>query len=80
MSLIGMLYGYYESGMLKMKGHFKNDKRDGLWRLYDEEGELILRRNYEDGKLKRERAANNAFSNNVIGPEVVLCLLFELLY
>ncbi len=51
----GAFTEYYESGAVKMKGHFNNDKRDGVWRLYDEEGELILRRTYEDGELKRER-------------------------
>jgi hypothetical protein len=51
----GTFTEYYETGVLKMKGHFRNDKRDGAWRLYDDTGELILRRNYENGEVKRER-------------------------
>jgi len=46
---------YHQNGEVKMKGHFKNDKRDGAWRLYDEEGAPMLRRTYENGEVKRER-------------------------
>jgi hypothetical protein len=52
----GSFTEYFENGEVKMKGHFKNDKRDGAWRLYDESGKIILRRNYEDGEIKREKA------------------------
>ena len=38
-----------------MKGHFKNDKRDGAWRLFDEDGKLLLRRVYQDGEVAKEK-------------------------
>jgi hypothetical protein len=51
----GAFTEYYGNGQVKMKGHFKNDKRDGAWRLFDKEGELILRRTYESGVVRKER-------------------------
>lgn len=52
----GSFVEYYPDGEVKMKGHFKADKRDGLWRLFDESGKLIMKRNYQDGEIKRERS------------------------
>ena len=46
---------YHPNRKTKMTGKFKNDKRDGTWRLYNEEGDLILRREYRDDKVTRER-------------------------
>ena len=54
----GAFTEYYPSGAVKMKGHFQNDKRDGSWRLYDEEGNLILRRTYSNGEIRKEHANN----------------------
>jgi hypothetical protein len=50
---------YHANGEVKMKGHFKHDKRDGAWRLFDEEGKLILRRTYEDGEVTKEKIVDN---------------------
>lgn len=49
---------YHPNGEVKMKGHFRNDKRNGVWRLFDENGDLILRRTYEDGKVVKEKASD----------------------
>jgi antitoxin component YwqK of YwqJK toxin-antitoxin module len=38
-----------------MKGHFENDKRDGIWRLFDEDGKLILRRRYDKGEVTSQK-------------------------
>ncbi len=38
-----------------MKGHFKKDKREGAWRLFDESGKFILKRTYQNGEVKREK-------------------------
>jgi hypothetical protein len=46
---------YHPNGEVKMKGHFRRDKRDGAWRLFDEQGKLILRRIYEEGDVTKEK-------------------------
>jgi hypothetical protein len=46
---------YHPNRKTKMTGKFNKDKRDGTWRLYNEEGDLILRREYKDDKVTRER-------------------------
>src|SRR6185436_19127079 len=51
----GSYIEYYPSGETKMNGHFDNDKRSGTWRLHDETGKVILKRNYEDGVVKKEK-------------------------
>ena len=52
----GSFTEHYANGEVKMSGQFKNDKRDGAWRLYDERGKLLLKRTYDDNAIKRERA------------------------
>jgi hypothetical protein len=52
----GSFTEHYPNGEVKMKGHFRGDKRDGMWRLYNENGKLILKRNYDDGEIRREKA------------------------
>ena len=42
---------YYESGRLKEKGYFKNGKRHGTWKAYDENGVLVGRTKYRDGNM-----------------------------
>ena len=42
---------YYENGQLKLKGNYKDDKRNGFWEYYDENGRLTKRENYKDGEL-----------------------------
>jgi hypothetical protein len=51
----GSFTEYYENGKEKMTGKFRRDKRDGNWRLYNEDGDLIMRRTYDNGEVKRER-------------------------
>jgi hypothetical protein len=46
---------YYQNGKEKMTGKFKRDKRDGHWRLYNEEGDLLMRRVYDDGTVRKEK-------------------------
>lgn len=52
----GSYIEYYPGGEVKMKGHFKADKRDGIWRLFDENGKLIMKRNYRDGDITKEKS------------------------
>ena len=51
----GAFTEYYESGEKKMIGHFKQDKRQGTWHLYDENGKLKMKRNYDEGEVKKEK-------------------------
>jgi hypothetical protein len=46
---------YHPNRKTKMMGKFSKDKRDGTWRLYNEEGDLILRREYRNDQVTRER-------------------------
>ena len=51
----GSFTEYYQNGKEKMTGKFTRDKRDGHWRLYDEDGHLVMRRVYDDGEVTKER-------------------------
>lgn len=51
----GSFTEYFENGKEKMTGKFRRDKRDGHWRLYNEDGDLVMRRVYDNGEVKRER-------------------------
>jgi hypothetical protein len=50
----GLFTEFYQNGETKMKGHFKKDKRDGVWRLWDESGKLILKRTYNEDLVTKE--------------------------
>ena len=41
---------YYEDGSLKVKGKFKSDKKDGLWKTYNEKDKTIQKTRYRNGK------------------------------
>ena len=51
----GSFTEYYPNGKEKMTGKFRRDKRDGHWRLYNEDGDLVMRRTYNDGEVTKER-------------------------
>lgn len=50
----GILHGsyreFYESGEERVRGRYRDDRRDGKWRLYDEDGNLIEEKLFSDGK------------------------------
>lgn len=46
---------YFENGVVKMTGKFNGDRRDGVWRLFGEDGKLIMRRSYDNGEIRKER-------------------------
>jgi Protein of unknown function (DUF3352) len=54
----GSFTEYYENGKEKMTGKFRRDKRDGQWRLYNEDGDLVMRRVYDNGEVKKEKEVN----------------------
>lgn len=41
---------YYKNGQLKDECHYKNGKREGVWRMYSEDGKLISESNYRNDK------------------------------
>lgn len=43
----GAYFKYYESGQLKKSGNYNNDKKDGEWTYYDEEGNIIRTVTYD---------------------------------
>jgi len=51
----GSFKEYHPNGKVKMTGQFKKDKRDGTWKLYDETGKQIMKRNYAEGKVTKEK-------------------------
>ena len=51
----GSFKEYFPNGDVKMTGQFKKDKRDGTWRLYDETGKLLMKRNYDEGEVTKEK-------------------------
>lgn len=40
---------YYENGNLRSAGEYKNDKPHGLWREYDEKGNISSEKHYDNG-------------------------------
>ncbi len=46
---------YYPDGIMKLKGHFRMGKREGTWRLFDEDGELLLKRVYHLDRIRKEK-------------------------
>lgn len=51
----GAFTEYHPNGEIKMSGRFRSNKRDGTWRLYDTNGELILKRTYDNDVIKKEK-------------------------
>lgn len=48
----GWYYEYHPNGELKMKGKFYKDKRDGVWKEYDENGKRTQRVKYRNGQIQ----------------------------
>lgn len=47
----GPYFYYYESGKIKIKGWYKDDKKEKTWEYSDKEGNLIKSEEYKDGVL-----------------------------
>ena len=43
--------GYHDGHVLMMKGYYKNEKKDGIWKYYDNGGSLTLTEVYKEGEL-----------------------------
>ena len=61
----GLIKRCHENGKIQEKDNWKNDKLHGVHKFYDEKGNLVSEKNYENGELitptKRE---NNGKRNN----------------
>ena len=42
---------YHEGHVLMSKGYYKNKKKDGIWKYYDNGGSLTLTEVYKEGEL-----------------------------
>lgn len=47
----GSYYEYHKTGELKIKGKYKNDLMEGIWKYYDTDGKLIKKEKYKKGTL-----------------------------
>jgi len=47
----GNYFEYHPSGELKVKGKYKNDQKDGTWKYYNEDGDLVKRERWKKGEL-----------------------------
>lgn len=50
----GSFTEYFENGKEKMTGKFRRDKRDGNWKLYNEDGDLVMKRKYDNGEVDND--------------------------
>ena len=54
--LVGPVTNYFDNGFIKEEGILNDGKRDGVWKIYDEEGSHIQNIIYAKGKmLKKEK-------------------------
>jgi antitoxin component YwqK of YwqJK toxin-antitoxin module len=49
----GPFKGYYENGQLEMEGTFVNGRKNGWFKMYDEAGNLVEEKEYENGLVKK---------------------------
>ncbi len=50
----GSYFEYHDTGELKIKGKYKNDLKEGTWKYYDIDGNLIKKEKYNKGDLIRQ--------------------------
>lgn len=56
----------HENGILKIEGFKKNNKKEGLWKHYDDSGKLFYKVYYKDDKLIEENYLFNKYGKNKI--------------
>ena len=49
--LIGPITNYYDNGFIKEEGIMNNGKRDGVLKIYDEDGRHVKNIIYREGKV-----------------------------
>jgi len=57
--LNGISKMYYETGKLLCELNYKNDKPDGIFKKYHENGEYAFIKTYSNGELIKKRAYDN---------------------
>ena len=45
---------FYENGQLEKKGNFIDGEYDGLWKVFDEDGNLTRTQTWRNGELVEE--------------------------
>ncbi|GAB4161463.1 MAG: hypothetical protein Tsb0033_18930 [Winogradskyella sp.] len=56
----GEYKGYHKNGNLRLEGVYKNDQKQGLWKEYDEQGNIIMAYNIVNGELEGESKEYNS--------------------
>jgi len=46
----GQYFEYFMDGSIKIKGHYLNDNKDGLWQIYNEKGIIVISERYKNKK------------------------------
>ena len=46
----GQYFEYFMDGSLKIKGHYFDDYKDGLWEIYNEKGIIVISERYKNKK------------------------------
>ncbi|MBQ2542241.1 MAG: toxin-antitoxin system YwqK family antitoxin [Bacteroidales bacterium] len=54
-----MQYEYYDNGRIKREASFRNGKKEGTWRVFDETGKVIKSQTYEKDALVSEGIVDN---------------------
>ena len=52
--LIGPITNYYDNGFIKEEGIMNNGRRDGVWKIYNEDGNHIENITYRNGKVLKK--------------------------
>ena len=49
----GKIEKYYENGQLEFEGHYKNDRKIGEWKWFDESGNIINTQTYDGTQIEK---------------------------
>ena len=49
----GLSSVYYDNGVKKMEGNYKDDKQVGIWQFYDRKGNLIKEANLDEPRANQ---------------------------
>ena len=62
---IGDFYSYFADGKIEIKGFYKNDIKEGVWKKYDTKGGVIKEMKFTNGNLENEEALDKEFTKEL---------------
>ena len=65
----GDFYSYFADGKIEIKGFYKDDIKEGVWKKYDTKGALIKEMKFVNGKLENEEAFDREFTKELEAAE-----------